>query len=160
MLDIYFDDGTANLENVIINPMKYFDVKRKPDWFNDEFVKKMILDVDNAKAVQDEFILGCEGRAITPLHLSGGVKTLICIYEMPDKFWYGSSMGDNCCESLAAIARMADIKILLRHFMDIPDDCEDVLYVKGKKVTIEEYEDAYCDYCEIVREWMKEYERV
>ena len=26
--------------------------------------------------------------------------------------------------------------------IDIPDDCKDVLYVKGTKVTIEEYEDA------------------
>lgn len=42
--------------------------------------------------------------------------------------------------------------------MDIPDDCEDVLYVKGMKVTIEKYEDAYCAYCEVIRERMKEYE--
>ncbi len=42
--------------------------------------------------------------------------------------------------------------------IDIPDDCKDVLYVKGTKVTIEEYEDAYCAYCEVIRERMKEYE--
>lgn len=91
MLDIYFDDGTADLDNVIINPMKYFDFKREPKWLNDEFVRKMILDIDDAKVIQDEFIMNNEGRAITPFHLSGGVKTLICIYEMPDKFWYGST---------------------------------------------------------------------
>ncbi len=34
-------------------------------------------------------------------------------------------MGDNCCHNLAEIAQKQDIKILLRHFMDIPDDCED-----------------------------------
>lgn len=158
MLDIYFDDGTADLDNVIINPMKYFDFKIEPKWLNDEFVRKMILEIDDAKVIQDEFIMNNEGRAITPFHLSGGVKTLICIYEMPDKFWYGSTMGDNCCNNLAEIARKQDIKILLRHFMDIPYDCEDVLCVKGRKVTIEEYEDAYCAYCEVIRERMKEYE--
>ena len=42
--------------------------------------------------------------------------------------------------------------------IDIPDDCKDVLYVKGTKVTIEEYEDAYGAYCEVIRERMKEYE--
>ena len=29
VLDIYFDDGTADLDNVIINPMKYFDFKKR-----------------------------------------------------------------------------------------------------------------------------------
>ncbi len=53
------------MDNVIINPMKYFDFKREPKWLNDEFVRKMILDIDNAKVIQDEFIMNNEGRAIT-----------------------------------------------------------------------------------------------
>ncbi len=49
--------------------MKYFDFKREPKWLNDQFVRKMILDIDNAKVIQDEFIMNNEGRAITPFHL-------------------------------------------------------------------------------------------
>ena len=86
------------------------------------------------------------GKAITPLHLSGGLKTLICIYKMPEKLWYGSTMGDNCCPWLEKIARRTDVKIMLRHFMDLPDSCEDILYIRGQKVTIEEYEDAFTEY--------------
>jgi len=155
MLDVCFDNGTTDRDEVIINPIKYFEAVRKPAWFNEPFIKRMILEVDNARAIQDEFILSCEGMAITPFHLSGGVKTLICIYKMPEKLWYGSTMGDNCCGLLAEIARKTDVRIMLRHFMD---DCEDVLYMRGRKITIEEYEDAYCEYCEAVREEMKKYE--
>ena len=35
---------------------------------------------------------------------------------------------------------------MLRHFMDLPDSCEDILYIRGQKVTIEEYEDAFTEY--------------
>ena len=62
------------MDNVIINPMKYFDFKREPKWLNDEFVRKMILDIDNAKVIQDEFIMNNEGRAITPFHLPEGTE--------------------------------------------------------------------------------------
>ncbi len=54
--------------------MKNFDFKREPKWLNDEFVRKMILDIDNAKVIQDEFIMNNEGRAITPFHLPRTLK--------------------------------------------------------------------------------------
>ena len=146
MLDVRFDNYSTDLDEVIINPMKYFDVVREPEWFNDSFVKEMIKDIDDSTAVQDEYILGYNGKAITPLHLSGGLKTLICIYKMSEKLWYGSTMGDNCCPWLEKIARRTDVKIMLRHFMDLPDSCEDILYIRGQKVTIEEYEDAFTEY--------------
>ncbi len=158
MLDVIFDNGTTDCEDVIINPMKYFDTVREAEWFNDPFIKRMIKEIDNSTAVQDEFILNYAGKAITPFHLSGGVKTLICIYKMPEKFWYASTMGDNCCDLLEEIARTTDVKIMLRHFMDLPDSCEDILYVRGKKATIEDYENAFTDFAEEWRKGLEEYE--
>ena len=57
MLDIRFDNYSTDLDEVIINPMKYFDVVREPEWFNDSFVKEMIKGIDDSTAVQDEYIL-------------------------------------------------------------------------------------------------------
>ena len=40
MFDVCFDNYSTDLDEVIINPMKYFDVVREPEQFNDSFVTR------------------------------------------------------------------------------------------------------------------------
>ena len=80
MLKIYYGE----MEGVCYGPLwfKYsFDLK----WFQDELVQQMILDVDKSKYVTGGVIDSPVLGPIPPEKLSGGVKTLIMIYKMPDK---------------------------------------------------------------------------
>ncbi len=55
---------------------------------------------------------------IPPERLSGGVKRLILIRELPDKVFYASACGDNCAPWLLRIAAQEDRTVNLRHIMD------------------------------------------
>ena len=66
-----------------------------------------------ASGVIDSSVLG----KIPPERLSGGVKTLILIRELPDKVFYASACGDNCAPWLLRIAAQEDRTVNLRHIM-------------------------------------------
>ena len=59
---------------------------------------------------------------ISPRELSGGVKTLIAIYKVPNRFFNASACGDNCAKWILKIAEMQDITIYLRHLMDFGEN--------------------------------------
>lgn len=112
MLRIYFGE----MDNVAYGPT-WFKYSYETAWFEDPFVQQMIKDVDNttyvAGGVFDSPVLG----PIPPERLSGGVKTLIMIYEMPDKIFDATSCGENCAQSLLEIGKKKDITVNLRYFM-------------------------------------------
>ena len=54
----------------------------------------------------------------TPRELSGGVKTLILIDQVPDKVFNASTCGDNCAHWLLKMGMEKNITINLRHLMD------------------------------------------
>ena len=66
----------------------------------------MIEEIDHTKYVDgyifDSPVLG----PIPPERLSGGVKTLIMIYEMPEKVFNATSCGPNCAHMLLEIGKM------------------------------------------------------
>ena len=55
--------------------------------------------------------------------ISGGLKTLLLIYNKPDRVYNASTCGDNCAKWILKIAekRVGDITINLRHIMDFGD---------------------------------------
>lgn len=55
---------------------------------------------------------------IPPTSLSGGVKTLILIANIPEKVFNASTCGDNCAKWILKMAEERDITINLRHIMD------------------------------------------
>ena len=67
-----------------------------------------------ASGVIDSPVLG----KIPPERLSGGVKTIIVIRELPDKVFYAPACGDNCVPWLLRIAAQEDRTVNLRHSMD------------------------------------------
>ncbi len=78
----------------------------------------MILDVDQSvvlgNAVIDSPVLG----KISPIGLSGGVKTLILIKNEPEKMFNASTCRNNCAKWILEIGKTQDITINLRHLMD------------------------------------------
>ncbi len=114
MLSIFYGD----MPEAIFNTAVYFKNTYEDSWITNAFAKEMILDVDKStvlgNAVIDSPVLG----KISPLALSGGVKTLILVLNEPDKVFNASTCGDNCAKWLLKIAEDKNIVINLRHLMD------------------------------------------
>ena len=58
------------------------------------------------------------GFVKSPTSLSGGVKTLILIKEMPEQLFNASNCEDNCAGWLLRIGEKRDVTVNLRHIMD------------------------------------------
>lgn len=117
MLNIYYGD----MPEAIYNTAVYFKNVYEEEWIIQPLVKEMIADIDKSivlgSAVIDSPALG----KISPLSLSGGVKTLILIANIPDKVFNASTCGDNCAKWILKMGKEKDITINLRHLMDFGD---------------------------------------
>ena len=117
MLSVYYGD----MDNMIYNTSVYFRNTMRGEWLEDPFVIDMIRDVDKSEVLGNGAIKSPVLGIIAPNTLSGGVKTLILIYEMPDKIFNASNCGDNCAKWLLKMGEMNDITVNLRHLMDFGD---------------------------------------
>ena len=117
MFKIFYGD----MPDAVYNTAAYFKYDYEEEWITDPFVKEMILDVDKSKVIDggviDSPILG----KISPLGLSGGVKTLILVKFNTEKIFNVSTCGDNCAKWLLEIAKYEDRTVNLHHLMDFGD---------------------------------------
>lgn len=117
MLRVYFGD----MADAIYNTSVYFKNRYQDDWLDDPFAQKMIKSVDKAAVLGNKLIESKALGKIPPTALSGGVKTLLLIYNEPDKVFNASTCGDNCAKWILAIAKKRDVTINLHHVMDFGD---------------------------------------
>ena len=122
MLNIYYGD----LAEAIYNPVLYFKNTYQDDWITDELSVKMIADVDRSAVISARIIDSPVLGGITPRELSGGVKTLIAIYKVPEKIFNASACGDNCAKWLLEIGKRQNVTINLRHILDFGEGSFDV----------------------------------
>ena len=130
MLNIYY----GRMPEAIFNTAVYFKNVYEDSWITDFFAKEMILDVDKSvvlgEAVIDSPVLG----KISPLGLSGGVKTLILIKNEPQNIFNASTCGDNCAKWILKIAEKQDITSNLRHLMDFGDEKFDICILNTNQI--------------------------
>lgn len=117
MLNIYY----GNMEGVIYNTAVYFKNTYEDSWITNPLSKKMIFDVDQSVVIDSGVIDSPVVGKIPPTGLSGGVKTLILINNVPEKIFNASTCGDNCARWILTMAEEKDITINLRHLMDFGD---------------------------------------
>ena len=86
MLKIWY---YANIDYMKDAP-SYFDNVYEDEWIEDDFVKRMIQDVDHCTVISSHVIDSPILGAITPRELSGGVKVLILMLK-DDSFIYNMS---------------------------------------------------------------------
>lgn len=122
MVSIYYGD----MPEAIYNPALYFKNTYTDDWIIDDLSKAMIKDVDKSDVIGSRVIDSPVLGGISPRELSGGVKTLMCMYKCPDKIFNASACGDNCAKWILKIGDLQDITINLRHIMDFGDGEFDV----------------------------------
>ena len=120
MLNIYY--GDYNEANYIFDPDTFFNHRYDPDWFSEELVKEMILDVDRSVVKGGYLIESPVLGPIPPERLSGGVKTLIMILHDQEHVFNASACGDNCAKWLLKLGEDRDITVRLGYLMDFGKD--------------------------------------
>lgn len=118
MLNIYYGE----MKEAIYNTSVYFKNMYEESWITDTLSKEMILDVDKSVVIDTGVIDSPVLGKIPPISLSGGVKTLILIANMPEKVFNASTCGDNCAKWILKLAEKRDITINLRHIMDFGNE--------------------------------------
>ena len=122
MLNIFFGD----MPEAIYDPALYFKNSYNDTWILNDRSKEMILDVDHSKVISARAIDSPVLGGISPRELSGGVKTLIAIDQVPDKVFNASTCGDNCAKWLLSLGEEKNITINLRHIMDFGEEEFDI----------------------------------
>ena len=92
-----------------------FEGNYETEWFEDPFVLEMIKNVDGNEHVDGDVFRSPILGTIDASRLSGGVKTLIMLYKMPELEMIGSNCGDNCNGYILKIAEMQDITLKYAH---------------------------------------------
>lgn len=118
MLKIIFGDK----ENVFHAPT-WFRFNYRSEWLSDDLVKEMMIDIDKSEYKGGELIESDVLGPIPPERLSGGLQTLISIYNRPDLIFNATSCGENCAKWLLKIGNTKDVTVNLRYFMPF-DGCE------------------------------------
>lgn len=116
MLNIFLGD----MEDSLYGP-SWFKYNYDPSWFKDEFVQQMMEDIDHSYYRGGELIESEVLGPIPPERLSGGLMTLILIYEIPDKIFDATSCGNNCAGWLLKIGSQKDVTVQLAYMMKFPD---------------------------------------
>lgn len=114
MLNIYFGD----MPEAIYNTAVYFKNVYKDQWITNEYSRRMIKDVDRSDVVSASVIQSPVLGSITPLQLSGGVKTLMLIKFDRQHVFNASTCGDNCAKWILDMAKERKVVINLYHVMD------------------------------------------
>lgn len=114
MLNVYFGD----MPGAIFNTAVYFKNTYRDSWITNPLSVQMIKDVDKSDVVSESVIESPVLGSITPLALSGGVKTLMLVKFDRKHVFNASTCGDNCAKWLLKIAEKRRVVINLHHVMD------------------------------------------
>ena len=137
MLKIYF--GTH--PNEIYNTEVYYQNQYEKKWLTDEFVQRMIADIDDSQVISADVIQNNVFGSFPSTELSTGVKTLILIYELPKLMFNISNCGDNCAKYLLEMSKERDIKVCLHHSMNFgPNFAVQVINDRRRKVITDQIE--------------------
>lgn len=114
MLNVYFGE----MPDAIYNTAVYFKNTYRDSWITNPLSVQMIKDVDKSDVVSESVIESPMLGSITPLSLSGGVKTLMLVNFDRKHVFNASTCGDNCAKWLLKIAKKRKVVINLHHVMD------------------------------------------
>lgn len=120
MLNIYIGDYKA--DHVIEFAENYFPDIWIPEWFEDDFVKEMIKDVDQSEVISPYLIISPVLGPISNSELSGGVKALILMYKLDGLIFNATNCGNNCAKWIQRISELkGSLTIKLEYIMEFLD---------------------------------------
>lgn len=150
MLNIYV--GSLPGEVKYIDP--YFDFNYEPEWITNELSKKMISDIDNSEVITENVIQNKDIGTIPPQWLSGGVKTLICMWNdnSGENIYNLTGCGDNCADWVLEIGKRKDITVTTHHYFSFGINKPlEIKFLNTGKIVHNSEEYLY-EYCEITKD--------
>lgn len=114
MLSVYFGD----MPEAIYNTATYFKNSYRSSWITDPYAVSIIKDVDRSDVVSENAIESPVLGSISPLQLSGGVKTLLLMRFDRKQIFNASTCGDNCAKWILDMAKDRKLVVNLYHVMD------------------------------------------
>lgn len=145
MLRVWFGEK----ENAIYNTSVFFKNRYQDEWITDPFAVKVIKDVDKSEVISASSIISPVLGNISPLQLSGGVKALILMRNLPGKVFNASSCGDNCAQWILELGKEKDFTINLFHVMDFGKEPFEIRILNDRKLIVynmQEFLDAGVKY--------------
>ena len=136
MLHIIFGET----ENANYGP-DWFKTNYDPEWLKDAFVQKMIKDIDKSDYVDGIVINSPILGPIPPERLSGGVQTLIMIYEKSELVFDATNCGENCAKWLLEIGKEKDITVNLNYLMKFSDVNDFEIFIDNENRLVTSIED-------------------
>lgn len=130
MLNVYFGD----MPDAIYNTAVYFKNTYQDKWITNEYSRRMIEDVDRSEVVSESVIQSPVLGSITPIQLSGGVKTLMPIKFDRRHVFNASTCGDNCAKWILDMAKDRKVVINLYHVMDFGSDSFRIRVLNSGKI--------------------------
>ena len=132
MLNIFY----GPMPEAIYDTAVYFKNTYSDHWITAPLAVEMIRDVDRSKVIGSQIIESPVLGMITPLQLSGGVKTLLLIAnDKANKHVFNASTcGDNCAKWLLKIAEKRKVVVNLRHLMDFGDGSFKIRVLNNGKI--------------------------
>lgn len=135
MLNIFFGD----MENVIFNTSVFFDNTYQDSWFQDDFTKRVIKDIDKGEILGPNCVTTKILGPIPPTKIAGGTKTILLMKFDNNHIFNASTCGDNCAKWILKIAKDKDLTINLRHIMNFgKKDFTAKILNNGKIITTQE----------------------
>lgn len=106
--------------NYITRVSPYFDNMYEDEWFDDDFTKETVKEIDKSEVIDCRSIYNEYGGSLPVTELSTGTKALMLL-KFTDNKVSGDRLGDNCITRLLEIAKTKDIYISLDHIMSFPE---------------------------------------
>lgn len=129
-----FDENRTDIMHVA---PKWFDGNFEDEWLQDPFVIEIVKEVDHSDLV-DKILMSPVLGTVDALKMSGGSKTLICLYKEPSLYKYNvKHCGDNCCNMLLEIGKRKDIHIFVPQLLDLTGEFSIYLENSNKVITNE-----------------------
>lgn len=149
MLNIIINRGVKDIdtENYVFSPDTYFKYNYEDEWFEDELVKEMVLDVDSSVVESAHAISSPILGVIAPERLSGGVKALIIMYKEPELIVNASACGNNCAKWILEIGKRQDITVRLGYEMEFKEPFD--ICIKNSGHVIHNYVDFLMEFQEV-----------
>lgn len=113
MLNLIFSRYKADDNALVYDDSRIlFTQRKRAEWFQDQYVQRIIKEVDGATVVDGLVLKSRYGQIIPPEYLSTGSQTAICVYEFPDYIFNATQMGDNALYFALKLAVNRNITLL------------------------------------------------
>ena len=141
-----YAEEKLGIQNIHIGIESMFNTRRKKEWSHDNFVKRIISEVDKSDIILDYAVMDRRtGTGYSIADISTGAKSLILVYEFPDEL-FCVRMGDNCTDLLEQIAYHyeklgKDITIVTNYMHEFKFNYVDSIYYVNWGITCHSFDD-------------------